>query len=63
MPSDAYSAPRALDRLGRGPLAAAELDERQQVDRVERMPDDEALRLRHAPPAARVGSRPEVDER
>ena len=33
----------AVERLRRGALAAAELDEREQVDRVERVPDGEAL--------------------
>ena len=47
MPSDAVDRGGALHRLRRGALAAAHLDERQQVDGVERMPDGEALGVRH----------------
>ena len=38
---------RPLDHFGRGRLARDDLDERQQIDRVERMRDDEPLRMRH----------------
>ena len=52
----------ALDGLRRGALAAAQLDEREQVDRVERVADGEALGMRHLAPASSDGRRPEVDE-
>ena len=48
-------------RLRRGALTAAQLDERQQVDRVERMPDGEALGVRHVGLRGALGSSPEVE--
>ncbi|ABA52551.1 hypothetical protein BURPS1710b_A2129 [Burkholderia pseudomallei 1710b] len=39
----AIDAERRVDGVGRGALAAQHFDERQQIDRIERMPDDAAL--------------------
>ena len=57
----------AVDRGARSTVsgaspAAAELDERQQVDRVERMADDEPLRMLHLRLRSAEGSSPEVDD-
>ena len=60
-PDRAVDGGGALERLGRGPLAAAHLDERQQVDGVERVADREPLGVRHVRLQAASGSRPDVE--